>query len=74
MSTSSQKTPDGGVFKTFATAVTEAKNLIKLGMKLEVTANYKRRSKVQCHELAWETYVRHVRIFIACLNAGLNNQ
>ena len=58
-------------YKTFASAITEAKNVLKLGVRLEVTAMSKRTSTKKCGEKAWEAYERHVDIFIACGNGNV---
>ena len=46
--TNAHKLPEGGEYKTFASAITEAKNVLKLGVRLEVTAMSKRTSTKKC--------------------------
>lgn len=55
---------DTGVFKSFAEALTSAKNLLKIAAKLEVVEKKKRCRKTDLAEAILESYKRHVAEFI----------
>jgi len=63
MAAATKKIPEGGVFALYDNAVVSARNLMKAGVRLEVTSMSKRSSSKTLGDLSWEAYQRHVDFF-----------